>query len=469
MKRLITLIAVLASAGTCGLLAASSHPAAASTAATITAEGVVSASTVTGSATFSPPLTGSSTSNATIAWYPRQTSTISPNVARPIPYPGDRSVAVYVDGSFYGYGWLNGWAAGIADSKVKVASSQFVANAEGNESLVLTGTSAGSFPGPAYVTLNSTMSSSTFNSEYANGGVSSLKFTSGAVMMGTAPSYTFGTVDNPADPAFNELLGINSAGTAAGYSGSGAAGQPSQGYLVSPPYGASDYTSENYPGATQTQVTAVNDLGDSAGWFTPGSGGSDTGFVDWNGTYEVMPHPTQGCPKCTTDPYQILGLNDAGTAVGWYATSNGTEQAYQVDQATGKAKLIKIPGAVSSAATGINNAGDIVGYATNAAGVTSGWLLQDKQLTTLQYPGGSDTQALGVNDGDEIVGTYTDSSGVQHGFTLLGPLTTGPAWQSIDDPGGIGSTVVNGVSEYGALAGSYTDSVGNTDGMIITP
>jgi probable HAF family extracellular repeat protein len=469
MKRLISLIAPPATAGICGLLTASSHPAAAaSTAATVKAEGVVSASTVTGSVTFSPPLTDSSTSKATMVWYPRQTSTISTNVARPIPYPFDRAVTIYVDGQLYGYGWLNGWAAGLADSKVTGTSSQFVANAEGNESLVLTGTSAGSFPGPAYVTLNSNMSSSTFNSEFTNGGVSSLKFTSGAVMIGTAPSYTSATVDNPADPAFNELLGINSAGTAAGYSGSGTAGQPSQGYLVTPPYGAADYTGENYPGATQTQVTAVNDLGDSAGWFTPGTG-DDTGFVDWNGTYETVPHPTQGCPKCQADPYQILGLNDTGTAVGWYATSKGARQAYQVDQATGKAKLIKIPGAVSSVATGINNAGDIVGYATSAAGVTSGWLLQHGQLTTLQYPGGSNTDALGVNDGDEIVGTYTDSSGVQHGFTLLGPLTASPTWASIDDPNGIGSTVVNGVSEYGALAGFYTDPSGNTDGMITTP
>jgi probable HAF family extracellular repeat protein len=317
--------------------------------------------------------------------------------------------------------------------------------------------------------LNSTLSSAAFNSEFANGGVSSLTFTSGAVTIGTAPGYTFATVDNPANPQFNELLGINSAGTAAGYSGSGTAAQPSQGYLVAPPYGTSDYTNENYPGSTQTQVTAVNDLGDTAGSFTDGSGGSDTGFVDWNGTYKAVPHPTQGCPNCQADPYQILGLNNAGTAVGWYATSKGTSQAYQVDQATGKATPIKIPGAVSSAATGINNAGDIVGYATNAAGVTSGWLRQGGQLTTLQYPGASNTKALGVNEGDEIVGTYTDSSGAQHGFTLLGPLTASPTWQTIDHPDGVGSTVINGVSEFGTLAGSYTDSAGNTDGMIITP
>ncbi|HWG24343.1 hypothetical protein, partial [Actinospica sp.] len=36
--------------------------------------------------------------------------------------------------------------------------------------------------------------------------------------------YSFTTVDDPADPTFNQLLGINQNGIIAGYFGSGAAG-----------------------------------------------------------------------------------------------------------------------------------------------------------------------------------------------------------------------------------------------------
>src|SRR5579885_3695116 len=44
---------------------------------------------------------------------------------------------------------------------------------------------------------------------------------------------TFQTLDNAADPTFNQLLGINNTGVIAGYFGSGAAGHPNKGYLLS--------------------------------------------------------------------------------------------------------------------------------------------------------------------------------------------------------------------------------------------
>jgi hypothetical protein len=44
--------------------------------------------------------------------------------------------------------------------------------------------------------------------------------------------YAFSTHNDPADPTFNQLLGINSRGTIAGYFGSGAQGHPNQGYLL---------------------------------------------------------------------------------------------------------------------------------------------------------------------------------------------------------------------------------------------
>jgi hypothetical protein len=77
---------------------------------------------------------------------------------------------------------------------------------------------------------------------------------------GTRPatSYTFTTLDNRADPTFNQLLGINKAGEIAGYFGSGAPGHPNQGYVINPPYSQANYTNENFPGSVQTQVTAIN-------------------------------------------------------------------------------------------------------------------------------------------------------------------------------------------------------------------
>ena len=42
-------------------------------------------------------------------------------------------------------------------------------------------------------------------------------------------NFAFQTIDNSADPTFNQLLGINDADTIAGYFGSGMAGHPNKG------------------------------------------------------------------------------------------------------------------------------------------------------------------------------------------------------------------------------------------------
>ena len=282
----------------------------------------------------------------------------------------------------------------------------------------------------------------------------------------TATAYTFTTLNDQADPTFNQLLGINVHNVIAGYFGSGAAGHPNKGYLLTPPYGQGSYVNENFPGSTQTQVTGIDDKGNTTGfWVT--AGGTNHGFVEWNGVFASYTDPKT--PHLAGAVNQLLGINNNGVAVGFYNDAQGNSHAYQVNQATGVFTAIKIPGDVSTQATGISNTGDIVGFGKDAAGVTTSWLLHAGHLTAYQFPGGTSTQAFGVNDHDEIVGSYLDGAGVMHGFTLKAPLGPTSHWQSIDDPNGVGSTLVNGLNDNGDLVGFYTDTAGNTDGMLATP
>src|SRR5205807_544726 len=71
------------------------------------------------------------------------------------------------------------------------------------------------------------------------------------LMTAGARATTFQTINNNADPTFNQLLGINNAGTIAGYFGSGtpAATHPNKGYTIVPPYGQANFTNENFPGS----------------------------------------------------------------------------------------------------------------------------------------------------------------------------------------------------------------------------
>src|SRR5664279_2074508 len=104
-----------------------------------------------------------------------------------------------------------------------------------------------------------------------------------------APSYTFTTLNNQADPTFNQLLGINLDGVIAGYFGSGAQGHPNQGYLLYPSYKTKDnYVNENFPGSVQTQVTGLNDLGVSVGFYSRQNNAS--GVNENDGFYFVRGH-----------------------------------------------------------------------------------------------------------------------------------------------------------------------------------
>jgi len=277
-----------------------------------------------------------------------------------------------------------------------------------------------------------------------------------------ATTYSFQKIDYHADVTFNQLLGINSAGVIAGYFGSGAPGHPNKGYTTSPPY--TTFKNENFPNSVQTQVSAINNRGDTAGFWVNAKG-SNFGFIEWNGVFTSYSNPNT--PKVAGQVNQILGINDSGIAVGFYNDSKGHSHSYTLNQKTGKFAGVKVSGQ-SVTATGINDNGQIVGFSTTG-GATTTFFQSAGKTTFLQFPGGSDTQAFGINKGDKIVGSYLDGSGVMHGFVLSNPMGPKSVWQSIDDPNGIGSTLVNGINNAGDLVGFYTDAAGNTDGFLARP
>jgi hypothetical protein len=284
-----------------------------------------------------------------------------------------------------------------------------------------------------------------------------------AARQGIAPlgAFQFTTLDDQADPTFNQLLGINNEGKIAGYFGSGVLpAHPNQGYTLVKPYGQNDYKNENFPGSVETQVTAINDRGDTAGFWVDAYN-VNRGFVEWKGVFTSYADPkTHGGTV-----NQILGLNNAGIAAGFYTDANGINHGFTLNQATGKFTPVTPPGGGSVQVTAINNAGDIAGIVMTSAG-SSGFLRKGKSYSALSFPQGSNTQPFGLNDDDQMVGSYDDGSGVMHGFLLSHPLDHAK-WTSIDDPNGIGSTVVNGLNNRGDLVGFYTDAAGNTDGMLI--
>src|SRR5207249_3467655 len=82
----------------------------------------------------------------------------------------------------------------------------------------------------------------------------------------------------------------------------------------------------------------------------------------------------------------------------------------------------------NAVASGINNLSQIVGY-------QRGWsfLINGGNLTFFTVPGAANgTFASGLNDAGRIVGTYLDAREISHGFLLTGGSTT-----TVDVPGAI--------------------------------
>jgi Cu/Zn superoxide dismutase len=291
---------------------------------------------------------------------------------------------------------------------------------------------------------------------------------SSATLTSSRVSYGFSTLDNTADPTFNQLLGINDSGVIAGYFGSGAQGHPNKGYLLA----AGAYTSENFPGSVQTQVTGLNNHGVTVGFWsdqnTANQMNDNFGWYYRDGLFHPVNFPTQN--NASPPVNQLLGVNDSDVAVGFYTDAKGNNHGYEYRIGSGMFSRVTDPAdpGASLTAAGINDRGDVAGFYTNAAGTTLAFLRSGDSFRSLAYPGASATQALGVSGSDEVVGVYTDGTGnsaTMHGFTW----TPRYGFTSVDDPHGVGATTINGVNDHGDLVGFYTDAAGNTHGLLAVP
>ena len=277
-------------------------------------------------------------------------------------------------------------------------------------------------------------------------------------------NFVFQTVNNNHDNTFNQLLGINNSGTIAGYFGSGEKGHPNRGYVVRPAYSQGNFTNENFPGAAQTQVVGINNNGDTVGFWVDGKGANHGFYARKGHRLKTADFPTSDNANPMVD--QLLAVNDHDVAVGFYTDSKGNNHGYSFDIARHRFRSVNVQGDSNVTTAGINNEGDVAGFADTGSGATEGYLLRnDHKLYRLNVPGASATMAFGVNDGDEVVGAYTVGTGnnaASHGFIW----SPGFGFETVDDPNGVGATTLNGVNDRGTVVGFYTDSAGNTDGLL---
>ncbi|MGC2785907.1 MAG: PEP-CTERM sorting domain-containing protein [Roseiarcus sp.] len=308
-----------------------------------------------------------------------------------------------------------------------------------------------------------------------------------------AAGYSFQTINDPADIppppgagglTFTNLMGITSNGdTIPGFYGSGQAGDPNTGFVLTLP--GKTFTSSNatFPGlappfnAAQTQMTAVNGNGTTfTGYTYPTNNGVPVdfqfGFYEQGGVFTMVNNPktpdcgTMGvCDSGVITENQLIGVNNANLGVGFYNDIHGDSHGYTFDIATKTFSAdINDPLAVSTVTAAINNSDEIAGFFTDPGGVIHGFTDNGGVFSTVDPTGSTETELLGLND-NGIADGFAVIGGVQHGilfdsltdtFTILDPLEST-------------STTLNGLNDRGQLVGFFVDAAGNTDGVLGTP
>jgi uncharacterized membrane protein len=166
------------------------------------------------------------------------------------------------------------------------------------------------------------------------------------------------------------------------------------------------------------------------------------------------------------------GIDDAGRIVGGYVDADRRSHGYVRDR-KGRFTVIDVPWASTantsalvnfpgSAATDVNDRRQLVGTYTGRDGKARGYLLERGRLTRVDVAGAFETVPFGTGNRRDVVGTYVAADGRLHGFLRdrLGTVET------IDVPGAEG-TVVLDVNNRRQVAGTFADADGGSHGFVL--
>ena len=161
----------------------------------------------------------------------------------------------------------------------------------------------------------------------------------------------------------------------------------------------------------------------------------------------------------------LYGVNDVGQVVGNYNTLSSPDVAVLL-QPNGSYVTLDYPDVDEQWSSGrdINNAGVIVGFYSLGGWPVHGFLrTAEGVFATIEYPGAAETIPNGINDSGEIVGEYTPSNGPTRGFYR----DAAGAYFSFELPGAT-NTRPEKINNAGVIAGVYDRAGGGGGGFVGT-
>jgi hypothetical protein len=187
----------------------------------------------------------------------------------------------------------------------------------------------------------------------------------------------------------------------------------------------------------EVRVTGLTEAGSLAGQARRGNGRVISWFYDGTtGQWQIV--QPKGLPGLLVED-----INRWPDTWGTYTTHGQTAAFLRTSTWT---ETIRVPGAVRTTGTGLNDSRQGVGAAHYPDGTIGGYIYDAIAPFLLEFslPGAWRTEPRGVNSGGWIVGTFEDATGI-HGF-LLYFLDTEPT--VIDAPCGGHWTVVSDLNDH---------------------
>jgi uncharacterized membrane protein len=147
-----------------------------------------------------------------------------------------------------------------------------------------------------------------------------------------------------------------------------------------------------------------------------------------------------------------LGVNNKGVIVGSYYDKKFATHGFMLNGK--KLTTLDDPKGTNTGCDKLNSNDAIVGFYTNSSGYLEGFLYKDGKFTDIPGPAGAlSSFATGINDAEDIVGTYVDSvQQAQHGFLLRGT-----AYTTLDVPNAL-LTVANRINDKATIVLEWVDS-----------
>ena len=239
--------------------------------------------------------------------------------------------------------------------------------------------------------------------------------------------------------------------------------------------GGYNFTEIAVPGAADTEPEAVNNSRVIVGGYDTPSNSNIYGFIDNNGVFNTLNLGGPNCPSgfCTL----ASGVNNAGDVVGQYTNASGGTSGF-VYYPGGATTTLDVPASalpssatgINTSAWGINNNGLVVGqvmFSSPSTGFTvEGFTYHSGAYTVFSLPGAPSGNLLfpqSINDDDQVVGSYAPPY-VSPGQPFYGFVYTlgSSSYTLFQDPnaslGPNAGTMGYGINNAGAIVGLYSTS-----------